>query len=133
MVGVAGGSALGAYIARTTADRDDRLTLVRGAGEPPRGGGSGGGYGAWLGTVPDFTPVETGVKLGGVTAGSPADRGGLQAGDIVLAIGEHEVADLQGMTDALRAHKPGDTVDVRVRRGDELVTATVTLGSRDNR
>ena len=95
--------------------------------------GTSTGYGAWLGSVPDFTPVERGVKLSGVTKGSPADTAGIRAGDIIVGLGTHDVADLQGMTDALRAHKPGDVVDVQVLRGGERVTLKVTLGSRANR
>jgi hypothetical protein len=123
-----------ADIANAAANRRQMLTLVRGAGQPPRQSGQAAvGYGAYLGSVPDFTPVERGVKLGGVTAGSPAEKAGLRAGDIVLAIGAHETADLQAMTDALRAHKPGDSVKVRVARGDQTLTVEVTLGSRANR
>lgn len=118
-------------VARAAADRRPALTLKRGAGQPPsQNAGVGAGYGAYLGSVPDFTPVERGVKLSGVTAGSPGDAAGIRAGDIVIAIGAHDVADLQGMTDALRAHKPGDAVDVRVIRGTDTLTLRVTLGNR---
>ena len=121
-------------VAAAAANSRPRLTLKRGAGEPPKpGAGASKGYGAWLGSVPDFTPVERGVKLSGVTKGSPADTAGIQAGDIIVGLGTHDVADLQGMTDALRAHKPGDVVDVQVLRGGERVTLKVTLGSRANR
>jgi len=117
-------------VTRAAANRRPALTLQRGAGEPPRQNSSGAGYGAYLGSVPDFAPVERGVKLSGVTAGSPADKAGIRAGDIVLGIGASDVADLQGMTDALRGHKPGQDVDVRVLRGSETLTLRVTLGSR---
>jgi hypothetical protein len=121
-------------IVTTTANRAPvALTLKRGAGEPLAARTGSGSAGAYLGSVPDFSPVERGVKLSGVTPGSPADRAGLQAADIVLAIGDREVADLQGMTDALRAHKPGDTVPVKVRRGADTLTVQVTLGSRATR
>jgi S1-C subfamily serine protease len=73
------------------------------------------------------------VKLSGVTKGSPADVAGIRAGDIVVGLGTHDVADLQGMTDALRAHKPGDVVDVQVLRGSERLSLKVTLGSRASR
>jgi hypothetical protein len=109
------------------------LTLKRGAGEPLAARTGSESAGAYLGSVPDFSPAERGVKLSGVTPGSPADRAGLQAADIVLAIGDRDVADLQGMTDALRAHKPGDTVPVKVRRGADMLTVQVTLGSRATR
>jgi hypothetical protein len=121
-----------ADVAAAAANSRPRLTLKRGAGEPPKPG-SGGGYGAWLGSVPDFTPVERGVKLSGVTKGSPADVAGIRTGDIVVGLGTHNVADLQGMTDALRAHKPGDVVDVQVLRGSERLSMKVTLGSRASR
>jgi hypothetical protein len=123
-----------ADVAAAAANSRPRLTLKRGAGEPPKPvSGTSGGYGAWLGSVPDFTPVERGVKLSGVTKGSPADLAGIRAGDIVVGLGAHDVADLQGMTDALRAHKPGDIVEVQVLRGAERVTVEVTLGSRAKR
>jgi hypothetical protein len=121
-------------VTQAAANRRPALTLRRGAGEPPRASaGASAGYGAYLGSVPDFTPVDRGVKLSGVTAGSPAEKAGVRAGDIVLAIGVHDVADLQGMTDALRVHKPGQDVDVRVLRGAETLTLRVTLGSRSAR
>jgi hypothetical protein len=121
-----------AGVASAVANRRQLLTLRRGAGKPlkPSGEQVAAGYGAYLGSVPDFAPVDRGVKLSGVTAGSPADKAGLRAGDIILGIGTHEVADLQGMTDALRAHKPGETVAVRFQRAGEASTVSVTLGSR---
>jgi len=121
-------------IARAAAVRRPALTLQRGAGQPPRAAtATSGGYGAYLGSVPDFAPVPRGVKLSGVTAGSPAATAGIIAGDIVLGIGAHEVADLQAMTDALRVHKPGEAVDVRILRSDTALTLRVTLGSRASR
>ena len=122
-----------ADITTAAANRRQALTLRRGAGEPPRQAGASPGYGAYLGSVPDFTPVERGVKLGGVTPGSPADKAGIRPGDVVVGLGGHEVADLQGMTDALRAHKPGEIIEVRVLRGNETVTMPVTLGNRATR
>ena len=40
------------------------------------------------------------------------------------------IPDLQAMTDALRAHKPGDVVPVTVQRDGKPLTVTVTLGTR---
>ena len=51
----------------------------------------------------------------------------------MLGLGSHEVADLQGLTDALRAHKPGEIVAIRFLRGTETLTADVTLGDRADR
>jgi len=123
-------AAVVADVAAGVANRRPRLTLQRGAGQPPKASGTGGGYGAWLGSVPDFTPVERGVKLSGVTPGSPAEVAGIRTGDVLVGIGTHDVADLQGMTDALRAYKPGESVAVHVLRGTERLSLKVTLGDR---
>ena len=123
-----------ADLAAVVANRRPVLTLRRGAGQPPPPAGAApAGSGAYLGTVPDFTPVERGVKLSGVTPGSPADKAGVKAGDVILAIGSHDVRDLQGMTDALNAFKPGDATSIVVLRGTERLTLQVTLGTRANR
>lgn len=115
----------------TSGRRPVALTLRRGAGQPLAArSGAPGAAGAYLGSVPDFSPVERGVKLSGVTPGSPADKAGIKAGDVVLGVGTHDIADLQAMTDALRAHKPGDVVPVKILRGTEVMTVQVALGSR---
>jgi len=120
-------------VARGVADRRPRLTLVRGAGEPPPPAGSANasrGYGAYLGSVPDFTPVERGVKLSGVSPGSPAEAAGLEAGDIIIGLAGSDVADLQAMTDVLREHAPGDEVEVVFIRDGAQMNVKVKLGSR---
>lgn len=123
---------LAARLARRVADRSGPLTYREGTA-PPHARGEGEGYGAYLGTIPDFTPVDHGVRISGVNAGSPADEAGLEGGDVIVGIGEHEVADLRAMTEALRAHEPGDTVQVRFLRGGEERRATAVLGDRDAR
>jgi hypothetical protein len=88
------------------------------------------GYGAYLGTVPDMTGAPGGVRLVGVRAGSPAEKAGLRGDDIITRIGGTETPDLQAMTDALRSHKPGEVVEIVVRRGATVTTLQATLGVR---
>jgi acetylornithine deacetylase/succinyl-diaminopimelate desuccinylase-like protein len=88
------------------------------------------GYGAYLGTVPDMTGTPGGVRLVGVRAGSPAEKAGLRGDDIITRIGSTETPDLQAMTDALRSHKPGEIVEIVVRRGATVTTLRATLGAR---
>jgi S1-C subfamily serine protease len=71
-----------------------------------------------------------GLRLTGVRAGSPAEQGGLLAGDIIVEFGGKPVKDLYGYTDALYSHQPGDSVKIVVLRKNERVTLTVTLGKR---
>jgi predicted metalloprotease with PDZ domain len=62
-----------------------------------------------------------------VLRGRPAWHAGLTGGDRLLAIDGMKVA--RGELDtALRAHAPGETVEVAVFRGPRLVTRPVTLG-----
>ncbi len=89
------------------------------------------GYGrAYLGTIPDMTPRDFGLRLTGVREGSPAEKGGLRAGDNVVEFDGKEIADIYAYTYALRDKRPGDTVKIVVLREGERVTLTVTLGER---
>jgi len=121
-------------IARFAADltmalaaRPEPLTYVA---APPPAPATGGGYGAYLGSIPDMTESPGGVRLTGVRAGSPAAEAGLTGGDILTRIGDFEIGDLYDMTDALRSYKPGDTVWVVAKRGDREIRVRVTFGRR---
>lgn len=92
--------------------------------------GSGSGYGPYFGSVPDFAEPPRGVRFADVNPGSPAARAGLKAGDILVKFGTDNIQNLYDFTYALRAHKPGDEVEVQVLRGDQTVTARVTLTER---
>ena len=71
-----------------------------------------------------------GVLLTGVREGTPADSVGIRGGDILVQLGEFEIGDLYDMTDALRAYKPGETVDYAVIRDGQRIEGRVTLGRR---
>ncbi len=73
------------------------------------------------------------MLLSGVSAGSPAEAAGIGGGDIIIGLGEHDVADLYALTEALRAHAPGDRVRVVVIREGEEVEFEVVLGDRSDR
>ena len=118
-------------VAATVANRrPSALTLRRGAGQPPSASSTRMAGSSYLGSIPDFAPVDRGVKVSGATAGSPGDKAGLRAGDVIVGLGTSEVADLKGLTDALGAHKPGQTVPLRILRDGKALTLTVTLGAR---
>lgn len=88
------------------------------------------GYGAYFGSIPDMSENPGGVRITGVRAGSPAEAGGLKGGDILVRMGDADVPDLQAMTDILRAHRPGDVIDVVYLRDGQRLTTKVTLGRR---
>ena len=115
---------------RSVDSRPARLTFVRST-RPSRIGASSTGSQVYLGSVPDMSAGSVpGLKLTGVRAGSPAEKGGLEAGDIIVEFGGRAVTDLQSYSDALYSHKPGDTVKVVFLRGGKRMETTVTLGTR---
>jgi len=99
------------------------------AGDTPAEAASSG-YGPYLGTIPDMSMAEGGVRLTGVREASPAAIAGLEAGDVIVAFAGREIADLYEYTYALRAHAPGDRVEIVVLREGERVTLSAVLGRR---
>ena len=111
-------------------ERPAALTYVRSTA-PSRAVGSGQGSQTYLGSIPDMAASETpGLRLTGVRAGSPADSGGLKAGDIIVEFAGKAVTDLYSYSEALYAQKPGDTVRIVYLRDGKRSETTVTLGKR---
>jgi len=78
-------------------------------------------------------PVKSGVLVRFVQAGSPADKAGVKAGDIIIRIDEQETQTVEDVFTVTRSHKVGDTVDVVVVRVDAEQTIPVTLGADTTR
>ena len=118
-------------VIRDIADRPSKLTFVRAPAPMASSGSSRTGSSVYLGSIPDMASgTEPGLKLSGVREGSPADKGGLKTGDIIVQFAGIEVKDLYSYTDALYSKKPGDTVAIIVLRDGKRVTCSVTLGER---
>lgn len=117
-----------AATATALATRREPLSFVN--APPPQMAAGGSGYGAYLGTIPDMSESPGGVRITGTRAGSPAEKAGLTAGDIITAIGAKTIANLYDMTDALRSHQPGDTVLIVVKRDTTARRLTAVLGKR---
>jgi putative serine protease PepD len=73
--------------------------------------------------------VKSGALVRFVSPGSPADKGGMKAGDIITQIGDVQVTSVADVFAGIRAHKIGESVTVRVVRNNVPVTLTVKLGS----
>jgi predicted metalloprotease with PDZ domain len=85
---------------------------------------------AYIGSIPDYATEVKGVKLSGVRAGSPAEKGGLQGGDVIVEFGGQKITNIYDYTFALDAVKIGQTVDVSVERGKEAVRLKVVPEAR---
>ncbi len=116
---------------------DERIALTRvepdlaaAHGQDPSSSTTGGGYGPYLGTIPDMVPVDSGLRLTGVREGSPAADAGIRGGDIVVEFAGREIGDIYTYTYALQDHEPGDAVEIVVLRDGERLTLTAVLGDR---
>jgi S1-C subfamily serine protease len=79
------------------------------------------------------TPAEWGLILLTVEPDSPAERGKLQVGDILIALDEHPVGDVDELQSALRGEAVGRTVKATLLRGGEPIELPLTVGERDSR
>jgi S1-C subfamily serine protease len=74
--------------------------------------------------------VDQGAYVQAVTPDSPADQAGVQEGDVIVSIDGDDITEANPFIDVLFAHKPGDTVEVVIQRGDSQQTLQVTLAER---
>ena len=61
---------------------------------------------------------EEGIYVKQVTNGSPADQGGMQAGDIIINLEGTRVTKMEEFIDLLQNYKAGTTVSIEVYRAD---------------
>jgi hypothetical protein len=119
-------------VVRRIADRPGRLTFTR-VQTASRNTGSPTTGAAYFGSIPDMASAdEEGMKLSGVSAGGPAEKAGLKAGDLIVEFGGRAIKNIYDYTNAIGAFKPGDEVAVVLLRGaaKERLTIKVTLGRR---
>ncbi len=73
---------------------------------------------------------ETGLLLASVEPDSPADRGGLLVGDIIVAIDGQPMRQMDDLLAALRSARAGSAAAVRIVRGGQVQELTVVIGER---
>ena len=78
-----------------------------------------------MGIMPDYTYSGSGVKADGVSDGKPAIKAGLRAGDIIIKMGDNNIASLENYMQALGKFKKGDKVKVKYKRGTEELETIV--------
>ncbi len=83
---------------------------------------------AWLQTTPDR---NTGILVGAVEADSPADKAGIERGDIILSANGTAISAPNRPTDLLKNLKPGDNLTLNILHGDTARDVTVTLGDKN--
>lgn len=94
----------------------------------------------WIGVeIQDLTPelaqslgldTTRGVQISGVMRGGPADKGGIQLGDVVSDIEGKPIDDAQRLLEVVAALAPGKTADFTIQRGARRITLAVKIGRR---
>jgi Tol biopolymer transport system component len=81
----------------------------------------------FLGTIPDYSQDQIkGVRLGGVSKDSPAEKGGLKSQDVIVELAGQKIENLYDYTYVLQSLKPGDQVPVKVLRLGKSQELTIT-------
>ncbi len=107
----------------------EKLTLRAVPDPAPRGDVRS--FGASLGTIPDYAgPGEgkSGVLLAGVRPGGPAEKAGIQRGDILIGLLGRDVGDINDFMFLLRQAKPGDKAKAIVLRNGKRIEVEIVFG-----
>lgn len=78
-----------------------------------------------LGVIPDYLFEGKGMRIDGISEDKPAEKAGLQKGDIVIKLGDSLVTDMMSYMRALATFDTGDTTKVKVKRGEDEVEADI--------
>ena len=73
--------------------------------------------------------TDSGVMIGGVVSGSPAEKAGLKAKDVITAVDSTDITTNGQLVQLIQAKSPGTQVKITFYRGTSKSTVTVTLGS----
>ena len=80
---------------------------------------------AMMGQIPD------GVFITAIEAGSPAEKAGLIAGDIIVEVNETIITDTDQLIDLVGQYKAGDALNVKVYRAEGLLDLTANEDAPD--
>ncbi|MCP5098827.1 MAG: PDZ domain-containing protein, partial [Chloroflexi bacterium] len=84
--------------------------------------------------LPDAAKDELGQKRGllivSVESSSPAENGGLTLGDTIVGLGSNTVQNHNDLLSALNSNAVDNEVSIKILRGGQVQTVSVTLGER---
>ena len=87
---------------------------------------------AWLG-IRGESPDDGrgGAIIVDLTQGSPADRAGLEVGDLIVASEGRPILTMESLRADIQLRLPGMTITLDYERNNELFSTEVTLGDLD--
>ena len=80
-----------------------------------------------MGIMADYSYSGIGVYIDGVSEGRPAQKAGLQHGDVVVQLGDYKISDMQAYMKALGKFSKGDTTRVKVIRDKQEMFFQLTF------
>lgn len=80
-----------------------------------------------LGFMPDYSYSGKGVRADAIIDGKPAQKIGMQPGDVITKLGDHQVSDINSYMTALAKFKKGDSTKVTVMRGKDEINFDVVF------
>ena len=80
----------------------------------------------------DYTGIDKigGIYVASVTEDGAASKAGIRKGDVITKVGGVEVNDSAIFLEQIGKRRPGDEVEIELRRGDKRVNTKVTLQNR---
>ena len=78
-----------------------------------------------LGVIPDYLFDGKGMRIDGISEDKPAQKAGLQKGDIVVKLGDSTVFDMMSYMKVLATFKAGDKTNITVDRQGKMVDAVI--------
>ena len=73
-----------------------------------------------------------GAFIGGVSDGSPADKGGIKTGDIILEFDGQKINTMRNLPRVVANTKPNKSVSVKIWRDKKFVTKRLVLGRMES-
>mgnify|MGYP003640893717 FL=1 len=80
-----------------------------------------------LGVIPDYLFDGKGMRIDGISEDKPAQKAGLQKGDIVVKLGDSAVVDMMSYMRVLATFEKGNTTKVIVDRKGDMVEAEINF------
>ncbi|MEO6638011.1 MAG: M20/M25/M40 family metallo-hydrolase [Ginsengibacter sp.] len=104
-------------------NKDGKLAFSK-TKEPKMGGTR---FTVSLGIMPDYSFKGTGVRADAIIDGKAAQKAGMQAGDVVIKIGDYNTGDLNSYMKALSSFKKGDATKVTILREAKELTFDIVF------
>ena len=108
----------------------ERPPFTKSAAPAPMASGDTRGFSVTLGVIPDYAEGTPGMKIGGIRPNGPAEKAGLQAGDVIVKMAGKKVLNIYDYMGLLGELKAGQVVDIEATRNGAPIVVKATMEKR---